>query len=226
MFAEKSLNYTSVRTLVKGTKAAISSLRSQRGTFLQHLEEELPRLAEYGVQQPTDAQLNSFRLQIEQHYLTNGVQHLEQRLPHSGIISAFDVFAGNDFPDDQELISTHEDKDISTLAKHFSPNIINYSELLVEWPAFCYAVCMADSRNCTDTLKRLKQLNATEVTEQLITVQALRELYPNLSSLACIGLVIPTSTVDCEKGFSTVGRIKTQKRNRLSFPVLERLLYI
>ena len=44
--------------------------------------------------------------------------------------------------------------------------------------------------------------------EQLVSTVGLRELYLNL---ACIGLVIPTSTVDCERGFTTVGRIKTEQ---------------
>ena len=64
------------------------------------------------------------------------------------------MFAGIDFPDDQELISTHRDEDIATLAKHFSSNLINDNELLVQWQAFRYAVCTADSSNCTDILKR------------------------------------------------------------------------
>jgi hypothetical protein len=39
-------------------------------------------------------------------------------------------------------------------------------------------------------------------------------LYPTLSKLAAISLTLPISTADCERGFSTMNRIKTDPRNR------------
>ena len=52
------------------------------------------------------------------------------------------------------------------------------------------------------------------------------ELYPNLQKMASVGLVVPTSTVDCERGFSAVKRIKTPLRNHLSHVILQILLFI
>ena len=39
--------------------------------------------------------------------------------------------------------------------------------------------------------------------------KSLKEVYPQLSCLACLGLVIPYSTVDCEHAFSAMKRVKT-----------------
>ena len=41
-------------------------------------------------------------------------------------------------------------------------------------------------------------------------------MFPNLTKLAAVGLILPMSTVDCERGFCTLSRIKTDLRNRLN----------
>ena len=49
-------------------------------------------------------------------------------------------------------------------------------------------------------------------------------LYPTLSLLASITLTLPLSTADCERGFSTMNRIKTDSRNRLKTITLDMLI--
>ena len=49
-------------------------------------------------------------------------------------------------------------------------------------------------------------------------------MFPNLTKLAAIGLVLPMSTVDCERGFSVLSRIKTDLRNRISSRILNDLM--
>ncbi|XP_060587649.1 uncharacterized protein LOC132743139 [Ruditapes philippinarum] len=48
--------------------------------------------------------------------------------------------------------------------------------------------------------------------------------HTNLFKLAAVGLLIPTSTSDCERGFSTLKRVKTTHRASLSPPVLNPIL--
>ncbi|XP_060586202.1 uncharacterized protein LOC132741945 [Ruditapes philippinarum] len=48
--------------------------------------------------------------------------------------------------------------------------------------------------------------------------------HTNLFKLAAVGLLIPTSTSDCERGFSTLKRVKTTHRASLSPPFLNPLL--
>ena len=54
----------------------------------------------------------------------------------------------------------------------------------------------------------------------------LKDMFPNVAKLAAIGLITPMSTADCERGFSALGRIKTNLRNRLSCKVLNALMTI
>ena len=53
-----------------------------------------------------------------------------------------------------------------------------------------------------------------------------RQLYPNLSKLAAMGVVIPMSTADAERGLSGVDRINTQLRNPMKASTLQHLLTI
>ena len=50
--------------------------------------------------------------------------------------------------------------------------------------------------------------------------------HPNMFKILSIGLLLPTSTADCERGFSTLKRIKTEQMSTLSNPVLNSLLAI
>ena len=49
---------------------------------------------------------------------------------------------------------------------------------------------------------------------------------PNLLQLASIALILPTSTAECERGFSAQNRIKTALRNRLTTSRLNVLMTI
>ena len=53
-----------------------------------------------------------------------------------------------------------------------------------------------------------------------------KEEIPNLLQLASIALILPTSTAECERGFSVQNRIKTALRNRLTTSRLNVLMTI
>ena len=72
----------------------------------------------------------------------------------------------------------------------------------------------------------LRSMNAQEVMALLVEKTDLADLFPNLFRIALIGLLIPTSTADCERGFSALKRIKTPLRNRLNNPICVNLLFI
>ena len=45
--------------------------------------------------------------------------------------------------------------------------------------------------------------------ETLVENNTLQAMFPNLAKIAAIGLLLPMSTADCERGFSALQRIKT-----------------
>ena len=51
-------------------------------------------------------------------------------------------------------------------------------------------------------------------------------MYPQISYLLSIILILPVSSVPCERGFSAANRIKTKLRNRLMVQSLDILLRI
>ena len=66
--------------------------------------------------------------------------------------------------------------------------------------------------NCTKmTMKELLSSLALQNSTATISV-----VYPNLSKLAQVFMALPIGTADCERGFSTMKRIKTCLRSQMS----------
>ena len=77
-----------------------------------------------------------------------------------------------------------------------------------------------------DSFKMLIDNNYSSMTMQQVlklfcTNQSLQEMYPQLTKLATIGALIPVSTAQCERAFSSMNRIKTELRNRLKTSTLD-----
>ena len=62
----------------------------------------------------------------------------------------------------------------------------------------------------------------------LVSDATLKDLFPQLSRLASIALILPVSTAECERCFSAMNRIKTnlRNRNRLQISTLCQLITI
>ena len=65
-----------------------------------------------------------------------------------------------------------------------------------------------------------------QVLKHFCTNQSLRDMYPQLTKLATIGALIPVSTAECERAFSSLNRIKTELRNRLKTSTFDFLMRI
>lgn len=70
----------------------------------------------------------------------------------------------------------------------------------------------------------LKNMTTHQLMSHLIKSSEMSCMFPNLTKLATIGLLLPMSSVDCERGFSTLYRVKTDLRNRLANRTLNHLL--
>ena len=107
---------------------------------------------------------------------------------------------------------------LDVLNAQYGPhNVVTPESLKAEYPLFVNAV-RADERLCTSTTREIMLL--------LISNSALQVMFPNLARVAAIGLLLPMSTADCERGFSTLQRVKTDLRNLLSNRILNCLLLI
>ncbi|KAH3720100.1 hypothetical protein DPMN_062993 [Dreissena polymorpha] len=54
----------------------------------------------------------------------------------------------------------------------------------------------------------------------------LRNSHNQLYKLEAVGLLLPTSTADCKRGFNTTKRIKTENRARMKSAVLNALMMV
>ena len=93
--------------------------------------------------------------------------------------------------------------------------VVSEDDLRTEWEMF--RVLMRQT-NPKHTLHEMQQL--------LVKNSTLKSLYPNLITLASIALILPVSTADCVRAFSTMKRVKIEFRNRLSTKTLNQLLQI
>ena len=107
---------------------------------------------------------------------------------------------------------------LKTLTDHYSPHsIVNAESTETEYKCFLASVLSTSD---------LKSLETQELMHKVTSNGQLQDMFPNLSKLAEVGLIIPMSTTDCERGISTLGRIKNDLRNRLSCKLLDPLLHI
>ena len=70
----------------------------------------------------------------------------------------------------------------------------------------------------------LSSMTAPTLMSHLLKATEMSLMFSNLAKLAVIGLLLPMSTVDCERGFSTLSRVKTDLRNCLNNTTLNHLL--
>lgn len=113
-------------------------------------------------------------------------------------------------------VGDYGNQQIEELTEHYS-DVVDQQATLQEWGCFVNVVQNSDN---------LKGKDSHEMLKAIVQQQSLHDIFPNLYKLAAIALVIPVSSADCERGFSTLKRVKTKLRNRLSNRILNHLLTV
>ena len=72
----------------------------------------------------------------------------------------------------------------------------------------------------------LKRMSVRQLMSHLVKSEELKLMFPNVAKLAAIGILLPMSTVDCERKIFALTRVKTNLHNRLSAKTLDHLLVI
>ena len=137
---------------------------------------------------------------------------MDSRFPDVGLLEAFSIFDPK-VMEQQTQLQLLEKLDI--ILVHYGPhNVLESDATIYE--------CQCFSKSVLSTA-HLKDKPTHELMAKLTSNAQLLDMFPNLAKLAAIGLIIPMFTADCERGFSALGRIKT---NRLSSKVLNALMTI
>jgi len=108
------------------------------------------------------------------------------------------------------------DKEIYTIQQHHSSDFDE--SIIYEWKTFrTYLLAQKQAG---------KLMTQREVCTKLIQDGMLKDIYPQLSLAAEIFLIAPISTATVERDFSTMNRILTKLRNRLTTEHIEQLMRI
>ena len=90
--------------------------------------------------------------------------------------------------------------------------------------------CVQEYKEFTSFIQENTKLkNCTklqELAEEILSKDSICVLFPLVAKLLTHALVLPVSTADCERCFSTMKRVKTDLRNRMSTQTLDKLLRI
>ncbi len=217
-FKKQNIDFTMVKPLVQGTKETIDKLLLNAGDYFQSLPAALNDLQQYGIQQPRGNMAENFKKNVYNKYLGILNDHISARFPDVSLLEGFEIFNPSKVPRDLSLQARHGVDKLEVLLAHYGAhNVVDPDSARQELKIFNSVVA---------SNLELKKMSTHELMGHLLKVSELKLMFPNLYKLAAIGLLLPMSSVDCERGFSTLSRVKTDLRSRLSNKNLNHLLMI
>ena len=217
-FQKKDVDFTVIKPLVQGTKATIDSLSMTPGQYFQSLPAIIPELRQYGVHQPSDHEVQNFKANVYDKYLIVLSRNITGRFPDVALLEGFGIFDPVGLSNNLTLHATHGAENLRVLTDHYGRDgVVNVEGSQVELKTFNSIVASSVP---------LKTMTTRQLMSHVLKTEELCRMFPILAKLAAIGLLLPLSTVDCERGFSTLPRVKTDLRNRLINKTLNHLLVI
>ena len=217
IFQKEDVDFTMLSPCVNATIAGVNSYKDDP---LSEIESTLSTdLKDYSIR-TTETQKTEFQKKIQEKYITNLVSQLKDRLPEVKELEAFSIFDPSKLPEEsaEENFTAYGKDKIEHLSSRYGEGDkadICKMGLSSEWI----------------TLKPLLSQSYREVKckDFLILLSSdstLMAMFPNFAVLASIALVVPVSTAECERCFSSMKRIKTVLRNRMDTKTLDQLIRI
>ena len=176
-------------------------------------------LKEFNIRIPPNIK-DTFNKHVRQPFLNLLLQNLNDRFTFAELLQGFDKFIPPPYTatdEERDKVSHNYKEKLQLLISHYGTGEdapVSAEKLRKEWESFYYML--------QDHYSNAK---AIEVMKDLVN-EKLNPVYPQLSCLANLALVIPINTADCERAFSTMKRVKTRIRNRLKSVTLDALLRI
>ena len=218
-FQKQNVDLSLLQLCLKTAIDSIKQYETCQGPNLSRLDEVLSTdLKDFNIT-PTEAQKQEFKSAIQKKYIQAIVTQLQNRFPDVDYLDAFSIF------DPQKLLSASpSDGDELTV----------YGQEKLEHLKNAYGGGGNPDIDCAGEWESLKRLFANnfsdrsmrQMTSLLSTDTSLQDMYPNLSKLASIAALVPVSTAECERSFSTMNRVKTKLRNRMRTSTLDSLIRI
>lgn len=123
-FQQKDVNFTVVKPLVNGTLAAINALRATPGKYFQRLSSVIAEQGEYGVNPPSDSQVESFKTNVYDKYLKTLADHITYHFSDMDLLEAFSLFDASNIPEELESHGSHSQSELQVLTDHYGPHSV------------------------------------------------------------------------------------------------------
>nr|XP_020448943.1 uncharacterized protein LOC109956295 [Monopterus albus] len=140
-----------------------------------------------------------FQSQVMDPYLDGLIACLKGCFCEVGVMAAFGILS----PQAATITDDTAHDKLNTLVKKFCSHV-DHDTVHNEWASFKKQVVSGPFKDKTQ-LAILSELSSK--------YEEYGNLYPTLSLLASIALTVPLSSVNCERDFSTMNRVKTNIRN-------------
>ena len=214
-FQRKDIDFSVIQPRVHSTITFIESLKNNDGPMVK----QLPKLFEeelliFNINATTEKQ-EEFKRLVTVPYIDSICENLSNRFPQLDILDAFQIFNPEVLPTDGEALLDHGHAQLQTLLGNYSPSLVDAHKTEEEWEHFMPEIST-----------RFKGKDITSVLASLTSNSVYKDSFPELAKLAAAALVVPMSTADCERGFSSMNRIKTELRNSLKTETLDYLMRI
>ena len=211
-FQRTSVDFTMINPMVSATQVTLLRMKDYPGPCFTALDQQFTSLKEFGVK-GSDADIQRFQNEVFTTYIQNVIDNLHDRFPDNTVLDAMTVLDPDLLPkDDPTQHEWLQHQKLQTLADHFK-SVGSLDAAKTEYSSMRELLVTEQFRGLT-------------FREALMKIVPLRESYPCLATYAEIALILPVSTADCERTFSTMGSIKTTLRNRLSQRILNSLMTI
>ena len=235
VFQKQHLDLSVIQPAVSSAVSQITAMKTSDGKYLKEITSQLPPETVVGTRscevtfqgrsiKVTGQQVKHFA-SIKTKFLENTLSNLELRFPSdaSDIVNCLAILGmrGIRFVPD---IAAHGNEQLEKLIEFYGKEkdgenvvhepIIDGEKTRQEWSYL--KELLVRQHYPTDSMTKLWELLGTHHKEEI----------PNLLQLASIALILPTSTAECERGFSAQNRIKTALRNRLTTSRLNVLMTI
>lgn len=231
-FQRSQVDFTTVADGVSVTQSTLKALIATPGPKLQRFLNEIPSSpAEsqsfyYLGHSICDSQKQRDDFASNKTNLINKViENLGARFPDGGTISCFSILDPQNLPPSVDL-PAYGNSEIESLATYYGNSkcndmgdeldpVLNGQNLTEEWLSFKHMMA-----------KNFSSTSVQGMAKKVLGSDDMQEQFPEMLKLLLIGLTLPVSSVDCERGFSKQNLIKTRLRAKLKTENVSTLMKI
>ena len=218
IFQQEDIDLSLIKPALESTLASIEEVRTFQFEEMYSTVENVLQIS------VSESEKQHFRERVQYKFIDAVIDQINDRLPDCDELSAFSLL------DPQKLPPCSGSEEINEAFQQWGNNHLVILEgmygvgdnpdiskevLRSEWVSLKH---MISSTYRNTTMRSMLKL--------LVSNSTLQTMYPQFTKLACIALVIPVSTAECERSFSAMKRIKTDSRNRLLTENLNHLMRI